>query len=450
METPEKANVANKNKSISLKTEDKQFKIEFINEINNLRIDAKSLNDMVPENFSNKFTLQDIKKVKFFNDDYESIDECLSEIFDRLDKNETKIQLEKDELNITVPLYSKKYPEIKFNLKKIEKSEGVKYNELYEIVKKLKEEHESEVKTLKDKINYLEELLNIKKSGTIKNDDFKGSIVSIKCFGSDEFDNYFDTNLPKEKYLIMSFALSCKNEKDIHLALASFMGSKKEIYSSKSDSINCRIKGNKLFIDLFNEQNNEDLEDMIYMWQEYKIMNLFLGLRQKLTIKINALPNIFSEEFDERKIQKIILDTELEFENMSPQIQLFAYQFEEMTKEIYGLKSGFAKYLFTDIFMNVMNGKYKYKIPEYLINLFKQENEDNTVTIEIFRGFKDLFESFPTSFEIEKFKDYKIIDFDNIDFYLLSHIHKVGICFNFKIPRLNEYFDEIILKNQAK
>ena len=100
--------------------------------------------------------------------------------------------------------------------------------------------------------------------------------------------------------------------------------------------------------------------------------------------------------------------------------------------------------------MNVMNGKYKYKIPEYLINLFKQENEDNTVTIEIFRGFKDLFESFPTDFEIEKFKDYKIIDFDNIDFYLLSHIHKVGICFNFKIPRLNEYFDEIILKNQAK
>ena len=97
MEKTEKANVANKNKSISLKTEDKQFKIEFINEINNLRIDAKSLSDMVQENFSNKFTLQDIKKVKFFNDDYESIDECLSEIFDRLDKNQTKIQLEKDE-----------------------------------------------------------------------------------------------------------------------------------------------------------------------------------------------------------------------------------------------------------------------------------------------------------------------------------------------------------------
>ena len=64
-------------------------------------------------------------------------------------------------------------------------------------------------------------------------------------------------------------------------------------------------------------------------------MNLFLALRQKLTIKINALRKIFNEEFDERKIHKIILDAELEFENMPPQIQLFAYQFKQMTKEIH-------------------------------------------------------------------------------------------------------------------
>ena len=346
-------------------------------------------------------------------------------------------------------MYSKKYPEIKFNLKKIEKSDGVKYIELYEIVKKLKEEHETEVKTLKDKINYLEKLLNIKKSETLKNNDFKGSIVSIKCFGSDEFDNYFD---PKEKFIFMSFALSCKNEKDIHLDLASFMGSKKEVYGSvDSDHINCRIKSNKLFIDLFANQN-EDLEnavDIIYEWQDYKIMNLFLALRQKLTIKINALPKIFSEEFDEGKIHKIILDAELEFENMSPQIQLFVYQIKEMTKGIYGLKEGFVKYLFTDIFMNVMNGKHKYKIPEYLINQFKKENEPNAIIEEIFKFFEAVFEEFVFNlFKIGDFKDYKIIDFDNIDFYLLSHIHKVGICFNFKIPGLNEYFDEIISKNK--
>ena len=51
---------------------------------------------MIAEIFSNEFTLENIKKVKFFNDDYESIDECLTEIFDKLDKNETKLEIGKD------------------------------------------------------------------------------------------------------------------------------------------------------------------------------------------------------------------------------------------------------------------------------------------------------------------------------------------------------------------
>ena len=109
--------IINKKKTIKLISENKnQYIIDFVNAVNSLEIEAKLLNDMIPELFANKFTLEDIKKVKFFNDDYESIDECLSEIFDRLDKNETKMKIEKDELVIIVPL-SKKYL-IEFPLKK--------------------------------------------------------------------------------------------------------------------------------------------------------------------------------------------------------------------------------------------------------------------------------------------------------------------------------------------
>ena len=99
MEKPsEKTKILNKSKKIELKSGDnKKYEFEFINQITTLRIEAKSFNDILPEIYSNISTLEDIKKVKFFNDDYESIDECLSEIFDRLDKNQTKIQLEKDE-----------------------------------------------------------------------------------------------------------------------------------------------------------------------------------------------------------------------------------------------------------------------------------------------------------------------------------------------------------------
>ena len=450
MEKPiEKTSIINKNKKIELKSGDnKKYEFEFINKTTTLRIEAKSFNDMLPEIYFNEFTLEDIKKVKYFNDDYESIDECLSEIFDRLDNNEPKLEMGKDGLYIIVPL-SKRY-EIRFLLKKEEKSDNVKYCELFELVKKMKAEQETEVKSLKEKINYLEDLLKIKKKRRKKNEDFNGSIVSIKCFGANEFDEYFDMNLPDKKKFDFSFSVSCKDEKDIHLALASFMGGKKDVYGGDSaDDINCRIKKNKLFIDLLSERYEEEEGMFTDIKNEYKLYNLFLGLGQNLNIKIKAFPKIFTEEYDKEKFLEILLDTELEFENMSPQIQLFTYHFLEIIKEIYIFTKGFPKSLFTDIFMNVMNGKSTYKISQRLINEFENDKED--FIKEIFDYFKSVLVEFPVRFVLlQKFKEYKIIDFNDICFYIISPLHKAGISFNFKIPGLNEYFDKIISEEKKK
>ena len=453
MEAPaEKTSIVNKTKKIDLKSEDnKKFEVEFINEIKSLKIEAKSLNDMLPEIFSNEFTLEDIKKVRFFNDDYESIDDCLSEIFDKLGKNETKMEIKKEGLNIIVPLYSKKYPEIKFLLKKQEKSEDVKYSELFDLVKKMKVEQETEVKALKEKINYLEDLLKIKKEKEKKPVEFDGSIISIKCFGMNEFDEYFDTNLPDKKKHFISFAFPCKDEKNIHLALASFMGEKKEVYGDNADDINCRIKNNKLFIDLIvDKEKKEEKEDLFTdIGEDKKLFNLFLALDQSLTIKTKATPKIFTAEFDLEEFLKIILDTELEFKNMSPQIQLFTYHFLEIIKDIYPINDGFPKSLFTDIFINIMNGKYIYKIPQKLLNEYDDLNSSYGCTANmIFEVFKNVLEDFPKNLYIYRFKDYKILNFDDIDFYILSPVHKVGVHFNFIIPGLNEYFDKIITEKK--
>ena len=157
-------NIINKKKTIKIEVEkNKQFEVEFINNINTLVIEARLLNNILTEIFSNKFTLEDIKTVKYFSNDYESIDDFLSEMFDKLDKNETKIILEKNELTVVVPLYSKRYPEIKFPLKKMETNANQKFDDLFELYKNMKEEQEKEVKILKDRINYLEDLLKIKK-----------------------------------------------------------------------------------------------------------------------------------------------------------------------------------------------------------------------------------------------------------------------------------------------
>ena len=95
---PGNQKIINEKKSIKLISENKnQYTINFINGVNYLEIEAKLLNDMIPGFYTNKFTLEDIKKVRFLNDDYESIDECLYEIFDRLDKNESKMKIENNE-----------------------------------------------------------------------------------------------------------------------------------------------------------------------------------------------------------------------------------------------------------------------------------------------------------------------------------------------------------------
>jgi hypothetical protein len=77
----------------------------------------------------------------------------------------------------------------------------------------MKVEQETEVKSLKEKINYLEDLLRIKKERGKKNEDFNGSIVSIKCFGGNEFDDYFDTNLPDKKKHVFLFQFLAKMKK---------------------------------------------------------------------------------------------------------------------------------------------------------------------------------------------------------------------------------------------
>ena len=118
-----KIEIINKTKTIKITTKNSQiFKIDFINKVNTLLIEAILSKEINSEIYSKEFTLKYIKKVKFFNDDYKSIDECLSEIFDKLDKGEEKIELKNEELIISIPLYSKKYPEIIFNLKKREKN----------------------------------------------------------------------------------------------------------------------------------------------------------------------------------------------------------------------------------------------------------------------------------------------------------------------------------------
>lgn len=142
--------IENISKTINIIVGEKNFKIDFLNKIEYLLIVAKRHDNLFPIEYSGKFYLNDIKKIGLFRD-YESIDECLFEIFEGLN---SKINcFEKDNLNliISVPLHTKKYPEISFTLEMNKKSDSEKYNELYEAVLNMKKQRDEEIKELKDK-----------------------------------------------------------------------------------------------------------------------------------------------------------------------------------------------------------------------------------------------------------------------------------------------------------
>lgn len=83
----------------------------------------------------------------------------------------------------------------------------------------------------------------------------------------------------------------------------------------------------------------------------YKIFKFIFALGQSLTIKTKEiLKNIF-EKYDEEKIPKFILDTELEFENVSPQIQLFSLLFNYFLERIILEVNDFVKTIFRNVFL---------------------------------------------------------------------------------------------------
>ena len=439
----ENLQIKNKRKSIELiYGKDEKYSIDFINEGTSLSIEAKTKYDILTIIYSGKFSLEDIKKVKFFNDDYISIDECLAEIFEKLDKNEGKIEKSQiDVINIKVSL-SKRY-EIIFPLKKIEKNESQKYQELLNIILNLKNNQENEIKMLKNKINFLENLLKAKNNKDYKKglELFNGSVIEMTCFGRNEIENYFDLtqgyayfkkedNASNKYPNFFSFVFKCKDDNDIPLVVDSFRQIKNNYGSS--NNIFTRVKNNKLFVEIrFDATDLLELDSNI-------LENLCFSSGQSLIIKTDAIPRDMFEEFNKEKILKFILDTDLEFSNSSPQLQIFAKAFQKITKNF----PHYLQDIIRDIFINLLNGNYKYKPTKKLI-------EDEVETI--YNSLKDVIYCFSIELlNIGQFKEYKKINFNEIEFNLLSIKYKAGFNYKIKVPKHNELIDDLINERVKK
>ena len=117
-----------------------------------------------------------------------------------MDSKEPKPTLiEKDELNLTIsiPLHTKRYPEIIFPLKQDQKNEKIKLEELTNAFLDMKKKKDKEIKDLKDRIDELEAILKIKTEKDELKEHFEGTKLEIFNIGKDKYKEFFPDELNK-------------------------------------------------------------------------------------------------------------------------------------------------------------------------------------------------------------------------------------------------------------
>ena len=421
----EELNVKNKRKSLSLKYGDEVYTVTFINEGSKLFIEAKTVSDILTIVYSKRFTLDNIKENKYFkNDMYESIDDCLGQIFANIDKNESKIEKNNEStMTVKVPLYNQKVPFIDFPLNKYDKKNEDKIAELYDIVI-----------SMKKRIDYLENLLKIKKNEDYKKglENFNGSVIEMTCFGRNEIHEYFDLNQNfvnkknqngeyKDNTNFVTYVFKCKDKKDIPDVVEAFKDLKRD--ENFVDKVFTKVEKDKMYVEIRSDNKTDIFET------DYELDRLCFSSGESLLIKTEALPKDMFEEYDEEKILNFILGTELEFKNVSPQIQIFANYFQRKFGD-------FFKIIIKDIFMNLVDGNKTYKVTRNLI----EKNDD---IIKIHGYLKEIICNFVEKI-IKDLKPYKKVNFDEFEINLISSRYRAGFNYKFKVPHFNELIDDLL------
>ena len=452
-------------KTVIIQTGKNNYEINFLNEINLLSIIAKRKEGLFPAQYKGEFSLEYIKKVGLFLN-YKSIDECLSEIFEGLDSKPTLTEKDSQNIILSVPLNTKKYPNINFLLKKKGKNESNKNEELIDALLNMKKEKDDEIKELKNRIEKLEKLILIKNENNIleNNEKIEGSIFEIFNIGKDLYSEFFpDKYEYKENINTFGFTLilECNNEKDINDIFNTFYEYKKDIklYLGIDDnvidnSIDIRIRNdkNKIYFDLVrNKDEDNDPEDFLFdelIEEENFLLYVPLmanGLKAKLTTEM-TLFDLF-EIKNQEKLKKIIYNTKLDFEGETIKSKIFMSflilmfnnaKRDEIGKKFYNI--------INDIFLNVNSGNYSYKINnKEMFDNFKEDIEG------IFQFLKYISLACVNFFKEPKFKAFHKFNFNKIKLGICgSPKFKVGfIGIKFESPKNNEFVNKVI-NNQIK
>lgn len=171
-----------KNKQMNFELKSNKGKVFYINLINNyeqLCISAYyNVNNNSKVEYESKFDISYVKNVKLFIL-YDTLDECLDEIFAGINTGKSYLSEEKDFINICIPLTNVKFKEINFKVdlkdkndldEKVGKDKKDQISELKKVIK----EQKKEIGDLKGKVDQLE---NLVKDLLVFKNDISGKIT---------------------------------------------------------------------------------------------------------------------------------------------------------------------------------------------------------------------------------------------------------------------------------
>ena len=362
---------------------------------------------------------------------FNTIDDCLLEIFNILNKIKKLLKEEKDKLILIIPLNSIKYPKIIFPLYKREKSDSEKINELYDIIN----EQQKQINSLKENLdNFMNQEIVINGA----KEELNGIELDLEIFGKEDFNKYLEKDYDlKDGLLIIDLKLK-KNDK-----IKEKLNEIKEELNEINDII---IKENHIimFADINDLKNSFDL---IHFFREF--INIKGNLKSELEIK-----DIFETKTFKDLLPKL-LNTKLTFKGMNINSKLFIRQI--LKDIVLDSNSGILKdTILLKIFKNFIDflllKKTYLSICDYKFDVYneiKKLSTKNSINVENkFSEFKKLKDSMLSGIKEKELLIFENADLNDISISYLLNLLEFGININLKSKTLDDLKNDLILKKK--
>ena len=353
---------------------------------------------------------------------------------------------ENGELNIVIPLATKKYPEIIFELKEGKISDKEKYDELCKKFIEMKMQRDKEIDDLKRRIIHLEKLLFGQKECEKNNEEHdeidlnKGFAVEFSVVGREEFDKFFDSNGEYDSFLSFAFSF---NENDIENVYNKL---KKMDLSHGPGEIDIRKKNGKIFKEFHKKSSGKffNLDDKGF----FEYLLFFTDL--KAIIKSDYVLKDLKDLKDKEKINKFILNlklilkgsTFLKSQILGVLISIF-YKNDTPSFIPTNIKDDVFN-LLNDAMISFFNGNNSYQIKN--TKLFSNFDDFSKTSLDsILFYFRDLI--WRRTIE-EIYEHCKVSDFNEIDIFIGSNRLKTSFRIKLMIEKCKELFE--IYSNEEK